>query len=286
MIKPKTEGKMIFHQKICSFLKCFWNMLSKKGEKQDKFIIYLLLIEVFVIILIVGIAKIDAEVKTNLAVALGTISMALAIVYIEIIKPWLQKPKIKIEYKNEDPFCRKCDFRVENNIGCLIRLRIRNIGGSVAKNLRGKLVDVINKDGKTYKYFDPLFLHWASTPIIEKVDIGKYAKWLDPIDLNAGEWEFLDVFITKTPKKKQKESDTDYLERKEKEKGLLYINTKTEARGCVMILKISEGLKAFKITIYGNNIEPVTETYKLKWNGENYNEIEMDPINQKKANNG
>ena len=61
----------------------------------EKLIVYLLLIEVFVLILILGITR-----GEDLAVALGTISMALAIVYIEIIKPWLHKPKIKIEFKN------------------------------------------------------------------------------------------------------------------------------------------------------------------------------------------
>ena len=49
---------------------------------------------------------------------------------------------------------------------------------------------------------------------------------------------------------------------------------------------ISKIENTFKITIYGENIEPVTETFKLKWDGKNYNEIEMDPINQEKeANN-
>ena len=55
----------------------------------------------------------------ELASALGTISMALIIVYIEIIKPWLQKPEIKIEFENETPFCRNCDIKVENNFDIL-----------------------------------------------------------------------------------------------------------------------------------------------------------------------
>lgn len=92
---------MIFYQKLFKSLQSLWNMLSKKGGKQDKFVIYLLLIEVFVIILILGIHKETAA----LASALGTISMALVIVYIEIIKPWLQKPEIKIEF-NEKRYCR------------------------------------------------------------------------------------------------------------------------------------------------------------------------------------
>ncbi len=266
---------MVFFQKHFKKLQSLWNMLSQEGEKQDKFVIYLLLVEVVVIILILGITR-----GEDLAVALGTMSMALAIVYIEIIKPWLHKPKVKIEFENKTPFCRKVSLTAENNFGYFIRLRIRNVGGSLARNLRGKLVEVINKDGKTYKNFDPLFLHWVSMPMIERVDIGKYAKWLDPIDLNVGEWEFLNVFITKTPKKKEKETETDYLKRKEKEKGRLYIGTKPEARGCVMELKISESLRHIKITIYGENINPVTEKYRLVWDGKNYDEIKMEPYKE------
>ena len=113
---------MIFYQKLFKKLQSLWNMLSEKGEKQGKFIIYLLLIEVFIIILILGIHKETAD----LAVALGTISMALVIVYIEIIKPWLQKPEIKIEFANEPPYCHPdkgkkgsriywCHFAIFNN---------------------------------------------------------------------------------------------------------------------------------------------------------------------------
>lgn len=273
-------------------------MLSEKGEKQDRFVIYLLSIEVFIIILIVGIAKIDLTVKVDLAVALGTISMALAIVYIEIIKPSLQKPKIKIEFKNEAPFCRDCLIEVNVRtpapgykgpaFGYFIRLKIRNIGGSLVKNLRGKLVKVIDRYGEINTDFDPLFLHWVSIPRIKRVELDPFEKWLDPIDLNVGEWEYLDVFNTleKLEKKEDSNENSPKKEAKGFFKGRVYIGTKEEARVSRNIFNISEGLKAFKITIYGDNIEPVTETYKLTWDGENYNEIEMHPMNQKGANNG
>jgi len=81
----------------------------------------------------------------------------------------------------------------------------------------------------------------------------------------------------------EKETNTEYLKRKEK--GLVYIGTKEEARGCRNKFNISEGLKAFKITIYGDNIEPVTETYRLHRDGKEYSQIEMQKINHKEANN-
>ena len=262
-------------------------MLSEKGEKQDKFVIYLLLIEVFVIILILGIKE-----EGNLAVALGTISMALAIVYIEIIKPWLQKPKIKIEFKNDPPFCRDCLIEVNVKtptpaykgpaFGHFIRLKIRNIGGSLAKNLKGKLVKVIDRDGEINTDFDPLFLHWVSIPRIKRVELDPFEKWLDPIDLNVGEWEYLDVFNTLEKLEKKEDSNENSPKKEEKGffKGLVYIGTKEEARVSRNKFNISEGLKAFKITIYGDNIEPVTETYRLDWDGKN-NKIKMDKVGQK-----
>ena len=146
MIKPKTEKEMIFHQKFCSLLKCFRNMLS------EKFVIYLLLAEVFVIILILGITR-----GEDLAVALGTISMALAIVYIEIIKPWLRKPNIKIEFdeekylhrekKEKDP-CYYCHFMVVNS------------GLSQADDCEAVL-EKICVNGKERQDFIPVNLKWS-----------------------------------------------------------------------------------------------------------------------------
>ena len=100
------------------FFQKFWNMLSKKGGEQDRFVIYLLLAEVFVLVLIFGLGH------PQLAAALGTIIMASIILYIEIIKPWLQKPYIKIEdakekylhrEKKENNPCYYCHFMVVNS---------------------------------------------------------------------------------------------------------------------------------------------------------------------------
>jgi hypothetical protein len=257
----------MFFERLFKKLESPWNMLWKKGEKQDKFVIYLLSIEVFVIILIVGIAKIDLMVKVNLAVALGTISMALAIVYIEIIKPWLQKPKIKIEFRNEAPFCRDCIIgkavvagKLRYQYGYFIRLRIRNIGGSLSKNLRGKLVEVTKPNGELDADFDPLFLHWTTIEKRQR-EIDPWANYLDPLDLNSTEFDYLDIF--------------NLLEGRESEERPIEIIHTPHERGCRKYLEMSQVKNTFKITIYGENIEPVTEIYKLKWDGKNYNEIKM-----------
>ncbi|GAG33705.1 unnamed protein product, partial [marine sediment metagenome] len=98
------------------------------------------------------------------------------------------------------------------------------------------------------------------------------------------EWEYLDVFNTLEKLEKKEDSNENSPKKEEKGffKGFIQIGTKEEARGCRNRFNISEGLKAFKITIYGDNIEPVTETYKLTWDGENYNEIKMCKTKSKK----
>ena len=49
---------------------------------------------------------IDVEDGVGLLVAFGTIGMTFMIVCIEVIRPWIRKPEIKIEFANEMPYCR------------------------------------------------------------------------------------------------------------------------------------------------------------------------------------
>lgn len=223
----------------------------------------------FVAGLIISLIRVKGGV--SVLAGIGTIGVALMIAYIEILKPWMQKPEIEIEFENKLPFCRDLLITDEEKNEYFIRLRIKNTGGSAAKNLRGKLVEVIDKDGKPHKDFDPLFLHWVPMTLMNGLDI--YARYLDPIDLNAEEWEYLDVFHTF--QKGVDYAKTDLLEQKE---DLVHIGTTPEDRGCNINFRMSAELKAFKITIYGENIEPVTETYKLVWDGKNYDEIKMYKI--------
>lgn len=94
---------------------------------------------------------------------------------------------------------------------------------------------------------------------------------MNPLDLNSTEFDYLDIF--------------KLVEGKESEERPIKIIHTPHERACRKDLGMSQVENTFKITIYGENIEPVTETYKLKWDGKNYNGIEMDTINQKEANN-
>lgn len=252
-------------------------MLSEKGEKQDKFIIYLLLIGVFVIVLIVGITKAD------LAVALGTISMALAIVYIEMIKPWLQKPKIKVEFKDELLFYLGVVSNGHNHYH--IRLKVINEGKSTAKRVRGKLIDIKDKKGNILKRFDPVFLHWSSMEILEKRAVinlkekprlctyYEQPNYLDPLGLSPKEYDYLEIIYTGEELSSEKEG---------KKEGRVMICTSQTPRGTAKNFRMNQTQNTYFLTIVisGENIDPVTEKYKLVWNGEKYNKIKMEPYKE------
>ena len=48
--------------------------------------------------------------------AIGTFSMAALLFYIEIIKSWFKKPKIKIEFRQEEPYCKEVPLANLQNI--------------------------------------------------------------------------------------------------------------------------------------------------------------------------
>lgn len=239
-------------------------------RKREKILVLVLIaVAVYGLFTLTGI-QIDVEDGVSLLVAIGTVGMTLMLVYLEVFKSWIKKPEIKIEFENKLPFCRDCPTTVKGEVGHFIRLKIRNAGGSLARNLRGKLVEIIDKDGKIDKEFDPLFLHWTSIPLVRAYEIDPKVKWLDPIDLNVGEWEYLDVFYTL-----QKGVDHTKISSVKQKEDFVYINTKEQTRGCRTDFKMSEGLVVFKITIYGENTEPATEIYELAWDGKKYDEIKM-----------
>jgi len=78
-------------------------------NREKKFTLLLILIVVGAAIYYLvkyDILLIDVKGGVNLLVAFGTVGMTLMIVYIEVIRPWIQKPEIKIEFANKRPYCR------------------------------------------------------------------------------------------------------------------------------------------------------------------------------------
>lgn len=130
-----------------------------------------------------------------------------------------------------------------------MRLKITNSGKSVAKRCVGKLVKVMDDSGRELTNYDPVVLHWVGT------------SWDDvpfrPIDLNQGEYEFLDVFFTRTDHPQN-----------------AIICTDAYARGIPKI--ISVGTYQIQITIYGDNVNPCPNEFRLIWAATNYRDIRLE----------
>lgn len=207
----------------------------------------------------------------DLLPAIGTIGMALIIVYIEIIGPRRNKPKVSVEFDNRIPFCRRATPLLAKAERYYVRIRVENTGRSVARRLKGKLVEVRTKDGAPREDFDPVFLHWVSVEPVRKAQLAvkeketphlvwysDYTNYLDPIDLASKEFDYLDILSTG-----------------KEDGGRMELGTTPERRGARKSFRMSEGVGAFKITIYGEAIKPVTKVYELVWDGKQYDEVRM-----------
>ncbi|MFC1972489.1 response regulator transcription factor [Chloroflexota bacterium] len=132
-----------------------------------------------------------------------------------------------------------------------LRLRIANCGKSVAKRCVGKLTRITDDSGNDVTDYDPVSLLWVGTKL-EEIP-------LSPIDLNPGDYEYLNVFHT------QEDMSNDAI-----------ICRDILPRGTIVSLK--PGRYILSITIYGDNASPKTEHYRLTWGGSNITDIKMEPI--------
>lgn len=198
--------------------------------------------------------------------AIGTIAtaiVAMVVAFIPSIRRWYNKPRFTIEFRNKEPFCRitkmpktiyvdqggaKVPMTVLTD-AYWIRIRVLNVGRSVAKNCEGKLVRIL--DAKTMeerKDFDPVVLHWVGTTH-------------HPIDINKAEYEYLDVLVTEKDEPKK-----FFIACEEKEpRG---INLTPERKDYIL-----------HIVLYGENIEPLPKSFYLK-NHKTYDKIELSSFEE------
>lgn len=168
------------------------------------------------------------------------------------------KSKFALEFKNEEPFCRHNQTLVGHR-GSLkagavptywVRLRVRNVGHSVALGCEGKLVRITDATTKEdRKDFDPVVLHWVGTTH-------------NPIDMNKSEYEYLDVVYTRYDI-----PNNFYLSCEEEEnRG---INLTPERKDYIL-----------QMVLYGKNVEPLQKSYYLK-NHKEYDKIQLSLSEEK-----
>lgn len=51
--------------------------------------------------------------------SLGTFGTVLILAYIEIIRPWLNAPQLKIDFEQKEPYCKEIDWIFKNHLNCL-----------------------------------------------------------------------------------------------------------------------------------------------------------------------
>lgn len=127
--------------------------------------------------------EINVKDGVNLLIAFGTIGMTLIIVYIEIIKSWIQKPEIKIEFVDNDSYCRH-EKKEEGGLGSYYcHFVVVNNGGRQADDCEAVLEKIWNSNGEEdhskwpeRKSWIPVNLKWST----EKSFRRKYYKTIYP----------------------------------------------------------------------------------------------------------
>ena len=186
-------------------------------------------------------------------VAIGTLATAVVAgtaAFLPIIRKRYNRPILVVEFENEKPFCRATDFipkkQADETIKWIraywIRIRIRNKGKSVARKCEGRLERIVDaSSGRDRIDFDPVVLHWVGSTH-------------NPIDINKKEYEYLDILWTQEDHPEKfyiYEFDVD-------------VHNPRSNRGIELAPPRIDC--TLHITLYGDNVAPVTKIFNFKAN--------------------
>lgn len=192
--------------------------------------------------------------------AIGTIAtaiVAIIVAFLPYIRRWFNRPRFSIEFKNEKPFCRVAHLirrlavaGAEVTIPTYwVRLRVWNVGKSVAKACEGKLVRIIDAETKEEsKDFDPVVLRWTGASP-------------NPIDINKSEYKYLDILYTR-------KDDAEHFFITSIDEKARETNLTPERKDYIL-----------HIVLYGENIEPLHKSFYLK-NHKKYDKIELSSFKE------
>ncbi len=182
--------------------------------------------------------------------AIGSIITVLValftVILFQMLKPWFERPKLKIEFENRFPCCKDSpttDYG-DTRPAYWVRLRIRNIGRSSAQKCFGRMLEIHDGRGTWLERYDPETLDWRG--IITGL-----------ITLAPGDFEYLDVWLTA----------------KDVSDMRLRISDHTARSG---LFDFRPGNYTIKIIIFSDNAKPVSQVFRVDWNGI-YDQIKMHP---------
>lgn len=184
---------------------------------------------------------------------LGAVFVALFAIFWPNMSRWQNRPILKFEFNNKEPFCRKIPNILNPTTGKItqlnsyyVRLRIKNIGNSIARNCKGKLIAVAHKDlGTLRQDFDPVILRW----------VGNYNS-TGVLDINSLEYEYLDVLSTNEKSDRFHIAAIDY----------------SIPRGITMDPQRDDYF--ILVSVYAENAEPIDNVYKIT-NGSEHDEVRL-----------
>lgn len=186
--------------------------------------------------------------------------VAIAVIYREFIHDWFFGPKLEVAFSLNEPISRVTTLA--RPLGTLEpsqwmmafwpRLRVENVGRSVARSCEGILAEVRHPNGKLNKRYDPLTLRWDVVPI----DRG-----FEPLDIARNRVVNLTTFFTT-------ENDSK-----------AHFETHPDATGA--LLDLEPGHHWLRIVIYGDNFKPVERGYAVHWDGNDYKGVDMQEMNEK-----
>jgi hypothetical protein len=186
-----------------------------------------------------------------LASLIIAIVVAFAVVYREFIHHRIFRPNLEITFSLEEPVSRVTNVEwppgsKQEKRAFWPRLRIVNTGRIVARRCEAILAEVRKPDGSLNDRYDPMTLRWAIAPI---------SRGLEPLDIARGRQVDLNTIITIEDER------------------FAYFATHPDPRG--FPLYFEPGDYWIRVTIYGDNFEPISRGYAIHWDGKNYRKVGM-----------
>jgi len=174
--------------------------------------------------------------------AIGSLIAALValvtVLYFEILKPLLKRPKLEIYYDNNDSRCRRLSpSKPPEMSSYFIRLKIVNTGDEPAERCLGRLVTIADKNRVPRTDWDISSIAWPGQQIPEPI-------YLSP----KGDYSFLDV--------------AQVVE------GESTFGLRVDSTPHAIKLNYEPGEYYFQIVVYAQKAAPVEQWFWVNWNGE------------------
>ena len=216
-------------------------------------------------------------ISTDWLTAIGTVAsavVALSIASSRSVKEWFERPKIRVEFENREPFCRHVsragrkslefnEFKYwldaenpqadasGNRLVYAVRLRIRNVGHTAAQDCEARLLALADSSGKERTNFDPIHMHWVGM---------RFSDRTKTLTIHRGAYEYLDVLFTDNLR-------PDHI---------FVYSTEDWDRG--INLALERGDYIFKIGIYGANFKATPVRLSLSDTRRSHDDIALKMI--------